>query len=149
VCRGMPSCPWDTCGAAPGRRLVGFLWGSPESMARREDLIGAHWPATVSTVLEGTHQSLPGRGSRWQPGGGSTAGRRRRAFGAAASSYACTGAIAIAVARGDSAIDILVLRARPVTVMGLGRPGAGILESCGFSVPPVLPARALPAPRLR
>src|SRR5580658_9554135 len=29
VCRGMPSCPWDTCGGGPGRGLVGFLWGCP------------------------------------------------------------------------------------------------------------------------
>ena len=29
--RGMPSCPWDTCGAGPGRGLVGFLWGSREA----------------------------------------------------------------------------------------------------------------------
>lgn len=31
MCRGMPSCPWDTCGAGPGRGLVGFLWGSREA----------------------------------------------------------------------------------------------------------------------
>jgi hypothetical protein len=29
VCRGMPSCPWDTCGGGPSHGLVGFLWGSP------------------------------------------------------------------------------------------------------------------------
>src|ERR1700747_552419 len=29
----MPSCPWDTCGAGPGRGLVGFLWGTPEAFA--------------------------------------------------------------------------------------------------------------------
>ena len=29
VCRGMPPCPWDVCGGASGRGLVGFLWGSP------------------------------------------------------------------------------------------------------------------------
>jgi hypothetical protein len=30
VCRGVPSCPWDTCGGGPGRGLVGILWGSRE-----------------------------------------------------------------------------------------------------------------------
>ena len=31
MCRGMPSCPWDICGGAPGGGLVGFLWGTPKA----------------------------------------------------------------------------------------------------------------------
>ena len=29
MCRGMPPCPWDTCGGASWGGLVGFLWGCP------------------------------------------------------------------------------------------------------------------------
>jgi hypothetical protein len=35
VCRGIPSCPWDTCGSGSGRVLVGFLWARQRSPAAR------------------------------------------------------------------------------------------------------------------
>ena len=50
MCRGMPGCPWDTCGGGPGRGLVGFLWGSPEITNR---LLGVVHDAVVGAAGAG------------------------------------------------------------------------------------------------
>jgi hypothetical protein len=59
VCRGMPSCPWDTCGGGPGRGLVGILWGCPAAHAavHRESLVPAV-PEAGRALQAGRHGAV-------------------------------------------------------------------------------------------
>jgi hypothetical protein len=54
VCRGMPSCPWGSRGAARDADLWDFV-GSPGLGWRREDLIDARQQMAMPRVLKLGH----------------------------------------------------------------------------------------------
>jgi hypothetical protein len=69
VCRGMPSCPWDTCGVGPGRGLVGFLWGLREAQAVELDGRSEAWcPHSEVDLRAASDQNRSNESERPCPG---------------------------------------------------------------------------------